>query len=79
MPDQVDDCRVALKDYRLSDWVGLKASCDNRTSCSYEYLGSVVEECGANQVTIYRFTTPAAQVICLYIEIAVFVLKNIFI
>ena len=53
MPDQVDDCRVALKDYRLSDWVGLKASCDNRTSCSYEYLGSVVEECGTNQVAEY--------------------------
>ena len=53
MPDQVDDCRVAVKDNRLSDWVGLKASCDNRTSCNYEYLGSVVDECETNQVAEY--------------------------
>ena len=53
MPDQISDCRVAVKDNRLSDWLGLKASCDNRTSCNYEYLGSVVDECETNQVAEY--------------------------
>ena len=53
MPDQLEDCRVRVEDNRMSDWVGLKASCDNRTSCNYEYLGSVVDECASNQVADY--------------------------
>ena len=53
MPDQLADCRVRVEDNRMSDWVGLKASCNNRTSCNYEYLGSVVDECATNQVADY--------------------------
>ena len=53
MPDQVDDCRVSVLDNRPSDWVGLKLTCDNRTSCSYEYLGSAIDECEENYLADY--------------------------
>ena len=45
VPDPVDDCRVSVRENRPSDWVALKVSCDNRTSCSYEYKGSEIDEC----------------------------------
>ena len=53
LPDQDQDCRVSVREDRLSDWVAMKASCSNKTSCSYEYQGSAIDECEENYLADY--------------------------
>ena len=50
---QVDDCRVSVIDNNPSDWLSLKLTCDNHTSCSYEYLGSAIDECEEDYLADY--------------------------
>ena len=53
MPGQGLECRVAVQKQRLSDWLVLKATCDNAESCSYEYLGSALDECEEGYLADY--------------------------
>ena len=52
-PHPTADCFEPVKDNQPSDWLNLKLICDNETSCSYEYLGSIINECEEGYIADY--------------------------
>ena len=39
------DCTELVEDNRPSDWLAIKALCDNQTSCQFQNLGSLINTC----------------------------------
>ena len=52
-PDTVYDCSEHVNQNTPSDWTNLKALCDGKTSCAYEYNGWVIDACQAGYVADY--------------------------
>ena len=47
------DCVESVEESRPQDWLALKAMCDNKTSCQWEYQGSVIDSCEQGYVADY--------------------------
>ena len=47
------DCTVLIEDHRPSDWLAIKALCDNQTSCQFENFGSVIDDCEEGYLSDY--------------------------
>ena len=45
LPNATSDCTEVMWEIRPSDWLALKYTCDNQTSCEYRNLGSLLENC----------------------------------
>ena len=46
-----------MEEERPSDWAALLLLCQNRSSCSYEYLGAGVEDCSDTDAADYMQIT----------------------
>ena len=44
-PHPVTDCRQDVEETRESDWLALKVTCDNKTTCDYQYLAAIINDC----------------------------------
>ena len=47
------DCTVDIEAHRPSDWLAIKALCDNQTSCQLENFGFVIDECEVGYTSDY--------------------------
>ena len=52
-PHPVDDCQQDVEATREADWIALKVTCDNKTSCGYQYLGAAINDCEQDYVADY--------------------------
>ena len=52
-PHPIDDCQQDVEETRESDWIALKVTCDNQTSCDYQYLGAGINDCEVDYVADY--------------------------
>ena len=52
-PNPQYDCTVLIEDNRPSDWLAIKALCDNQTSCQFENFGSVIDDCEEGYTSDY--------------------------
>ena len=52
-PSPWRDCAVQVEQCEPNDWVALKYTCDNKTSCDWQYTGRVLDECEAGYVADY--------------------------
>ena len=56
-PNPMYDCTEIVEENSPPDWLYLLSLCDNQTSCSYEYRGSVIDECEVGYVADYMLIT----------------------
>lgn len=52
-PHPTDDCQEDVSDIRESDWIALKITCDNQTTCDYQYMGALISECAFEYTADY--------------------------
>ena len=52
-PHPVTDCRQDVEETRESDWLALKVTCDNKTTCDYQYLGVAINDCQVDYIADY--------------------------
>ena len=51
--DSENDCTQPLQDVSPEDWAYLLFLCQNKTSCTYEYEGQVIDGCEENYIADY--------------------------
>ena len=52
-PPNATDCTELVSENRPEDWVSLKYQCDNKTSCEFQYRGSVIDQCQEGYIADY--------------------------
>ena len=52
-PNPGYDCTELVEENRPTDWAGIQLLCDNQTSCEFQNLGSVINECEAGYTSDY--------------------------
>ena len=52
-PNPAYDCTELVEENQPSDWLAIQALCDNQTSCEFENLGSIINECGEGYQSDY--------------------------
>ena len=46
VPDDVNDCRVAVSDVNADEWLSIRSICNYESGCDYQYQGQELSECG---------------------------------
>ena len=52
-PNPGYDCTELVEENRPTDWAGIQLLCDNQTSCEFQNLGSVINECESGYTSDY--------------------------
>ena len=46
VPDDVNDCRVAVSDVNADEWLSIRSICNYESGCDYQYQGQEFSDCG---------------------------------